>query len=260
MATGADELRRFLRFLLDLLEAGDPLGALEAIDSRGAAGDEQLVRRASAFRSMAWALLRRMQGRMDEASDLLDETTAQLPPMLRGTSPSGRPSAVVPREPSDPDGDAHLTWRLARLCHDQQIDLEGFRETLAPGRAAARAVLVEACIEYMRLIEFNRSACRPRNKQSRDPDETLPVEPTRKALCDRATALRRLGDPTALRVSQSVWRDVGGLEGLRAEALDVLAKRPEPARRCGREEAAGAAVRSGYEWAWAFARDGHVTG
>jgi hypothetical protein len=254
MPADAGELRRLMRSLLGMLEVEDWVAALESIGTHEAAGHEELVRRTSAARSLARAMLRRAQGRMDEARERLDDTTAQLPLTLRGTSCTGRAMAVLPVEPPDPSSDAYLSWRLARLCRREQIELDAFGVMFTQDRVSARTVLVEAFIEYMGLIEFNRFACRPMRERTSDRDDVVPVEPSRMALCGRATALRRLANPVGRGVSQSVWRDIGGLEGLRDEALDALATWPAPARWCGQEKAAGLVVRRGAKWAWKFAR------
>jgi hypothetical protein len=254
MPAGANELRQLILSLLAELEVDDWPGALELISVHQVAGHEDLVRGTSAIQSLGRAMLRRAQGRMEEARDLLDDTTAQLPRTMRGMSSTGRALAVLPVEAFEPDSDAHVSVRLARLCRREQIELEDFCERFAPGQVTAREVLVEALIEYMVLIEFNRFACRLRRKQPRDRDDALPVAPSRKALCDRATALRRLADPAGPGVSQSVWRDVGGLEGLRAEAFDALAKWPAAARWCGQEHAAGLLVRCSAVWVRKIAR------
>jgi hypothetical protein len=174
--------------------------------------------------------------------------------MFRRDDSTGTSMAVLPPEP--PTGmtvDVMLAWQIARLIWREQIELEDLRRMVAPGRVTPRDELVEACIQHLFWVEFDHFAFYRTGPGQRHWDDGTTVDRLRSVLCLRGSRLRQFADPTAGRLSQAVWQDIGGYRGLCAVAFDRLAYRPAPVPWCGVAGTAGLAVRRGRLRAWQHA-------
>lgn len=258
MCTGevGEQLRQTLRVILRALEVGDWDTALHAAPThpagRPVGGSAQLVHAATALRIIAHSMWRQVEGDVHGASDQLTQAVGYLPHEYgQGANPTL--AALRP----GPDGrtfTAEVAWRAARIIWREQYELAELLAEFAPGLMTPREELTAAYREHMFWVEFDPYTwTRPTNGSRRRARPPTP-DRSRKSLCLRATALRHYGDLTQCDVSQSVWRDVGALRGLYAEALDQLANRKAPASWCGQPDTRGLPVRRGRLRAWQYAR------
>jgi len=177
------------------------------------------------------------------------DATALLPPRLRrsisdGTlvqMPASGPAKAV--QPHWLRRAALVLWREQELIGDLRIRLDQF--------SRARDYLVEACIAFANEIDFSPFTWRAGVEDTR----FLPaVIPSRKDLCTRATRLRRLVSARAGDVTESVWKDIGGYRGLRAEAMARLAERSLVPWSAAVNRILLEPVRRGHLRAWEYAR------
>jgi hypothetical protein len=182
---------------------------------------------------LASAMEFRARGRLLEAWAACLVAAASLPPYLRHDSATGA-RARLTREPNTGDIDAYLFWWASRLVFREQHELADLRRRFAHDRAAPREELIEVYIEYVstgRVTDCSRSA-----------------------FLARATRLRHFAGSTRGDVSQSVWTDAGGADGLRALASRELAERPVPAPWYGRPGTEGLPVCLDRLRMWCLAR------
>jgi hypothetical protein len=198
---------------------------------------------------------RQAQGRLDDAWDRLGEAAAVLPEQLSRRDPStGTPHAVlVPGVPGDSPVDETLAWGVARLVWREQFELEDLRCRVAPGRVMPRDELIEACIQHQFWVEFDHFAFYRAVPGGLSWDDGTTVDRLRSVLCLRGTRLRQFAEPTAGRLSQAVWQDIGGYRGLCAVAWDRLGAETAPVPWCGVAGTPGLAVRRGRLRAWQHA-------
>ena len=116
---------------------------------------------------------------------------------------------------------------------------------VAVGRVTPRDELVEACREHLCWVEFDHCAFYRVLPGRRHWDDGTTVDRLRSVLCLRGSRLRQFADPTAGRLSQAVWQDIGGYRCLCAAAFDRLAGWPAPASWSGVPGTSGLATRRG---------------
>lgn len=256
MCTGdvADHLRPTLQVLLRALEVGDWPTVLRPDPSHPAArpvgGPAQLVQVALALRDIARSMESQADGDVYGASKQLAVALGKLPVDYgQTTDPT---AATPPTRPHDSTFIASVTWRAVTIIWREQYELADLHTSFTPDLITPRGELVAACIEHMFWVEFDPYQWR--RKRSRTPERAQARERTRRALCLRATRLRHFANATACDLSQSVWRDVGALPGLYAEALTQLAEQQAPAPWCGRKDTRRIPVRRGRLRAWQYAR------
>jgi hypothetical protein len=258
MCPGArEELRRLIRTALDALESGDWRSVLDppGLATRNVAGPAELVRAGLGSEMAARAMQLMAQGFVSEGLVQVRKAATQLPRHLRRTTGMpGQAVAELAREPRDRASDEHLVWRMALLLWREHYELVDLQRRLDHGRLTPREELVEAYIEFLCRVEFDPRAWYRRRRGAVRWNDGTTVECTRTVMLARATELRRFVDPRAGDLSQSVWRDVGSLRGLRAEALGVLAQRATAAPWWGIEGTAGLEVSRGRLRAWEYAR------
>ena len=161
---------------------------------------------------VAIAMDHRAHGRLVEAWSTCRVAARSLPPSLYHDTPLGALARLAPAPPAG-DVDAHLACWSARLVFREQYELTDLHRRFVLDRAAARDELIEVYIEYLCTGKV--------------------TDTSRKAFLARATRLRQFAGSTQGDVSQSVWTDVGGLDGLHAKAVRRLGGRRAPAPWCG---------------------------
>jgi hypothetical protein len=253
-----DDMPATLRIAVGLLDRGDWRAVLRppGFGGRAIAGSGDLVRLAVALHVVARSMQRQAQGRLDDAWDRLGEASALLSAQLsrRDASTGSTLAALAPKPPNDPPADVILAWRTARLVWREQVELEDLRCRVAPGRVTPRDELIEACIQHLFWVEFDPFTFYRAAPGRPLWDDGTTVDRLRSVLCVRGSRLRQFANPTAGRLSQAVWQDIGGYRGLCAVAFDRLAVRPAPAPWCGVAGTSGLTVRRGRLRAWQHAR------
>ena len=156
-------------------------------------------------------------GDVREAWRLLDTAARMLPRGLTRSSPDdGGRLAVLPPPPRT-DADLQLTtWRVTRVVWREQEELADLRRrvTLAD---TAHDLLIEACVEHLRWVEFD-----PWTVRVAPAGERVDVEGSRANLYRRAAGLRAFTSPRTKDLSVSAWRDVGGYRCLCGAALQKI--------------------------------------
>ena len=253
----SDEVRSTLRIAVDLLERGDWRAVLRpsGFGGRGVAGPRHLVGQAVALRLIGRSMQLQAQGRLYDAWQRLGEGAAVLPGQLvRRDGSTGVALAVLTPEPSDdPFRDGTLARRVGRLVWREQFELEDLRRSFAVGRTRPRDELIEACVQHLLWVEFDHCAFYRTAPGEPYWDDGTTVDRARSLLCLRGTRLRQFADPTAGRLSQAVWQDIGGYRGLCAAAFDRLAEQTAPVPWCGLPGTSGLTIRRGRLRAWQHA-------
>jgi len=230
-----DELRAALFSMVAVLNVGRPgdvLGETGLVATAPGGGPEHLVRLLVTLEHVATAMQLRDEGLLTESWADGRVAARSLPPNLRGVTPKGVLAQLTPPPPVH-DVDAHLAWWSSRLVYRHQYELDDLRRRFVHDRATPRDELIEADIEYV-VATGGAPAMRGPHLV-------------------RATRLRQFAGSTRGDVSQSVWTDAGGAEGLRALALRELAERP-PAPWYGRPGTADLPICANRQRTWCLAR------
>ena len=240
-----DDLRTTLRREVLLLERGDWRAVLRspAVGGHAVAGSRSVVVCAVVLRLVARSMQLQAQGRLADAWDRLDGSTGvALAVLASDDTPDDTPEDGAPAVPV-----ARLVWR-------EQFELQDLRGGFAAGRVKPRDELIEACIQHLFWVDFDPYAFYRTLPGEPHWDDGTTVDRLRSVLCLRGSRLRRFADPTAGRLSQAVWQDIGGYRGLCAAALDRLSDRPVPVAWCGLPGTSRLVVRRGRLRAWQHAR------
>jgi hypothetical protein len=220
---------------LDALKRGDWRTAVIRLHSDGSSQQKLAAAANLLARSMFWQAM----GDVEAAWAHLDDVARMLPPTLTRYD-QAEPTCLVkpPWAGSTGPGSNPPMWMVCLLTWREQTELISLRERFRrPGRSP-RDELIDACIEYLIWVEFDPATWQaPRNDTGlRDLGLIVPptfATPRRMDLCDRASALRKLAVPTLGDLSESVWKDIGGYRGLKAQALRRMADRPLTAWKHG---------------------------
>jgi hypothetical protein len=243
------------------------VGGLVAADFRRFAADDDrfvaaarepgFVRLMRLFVTTAGGQMCLARGELREAVRFFHVAASMLPPLLQRPlgddelrraalppPPSGRRVRLTEEEACI--GTARVLWR-------EWFELDDLRARVAG--MSAQEILLEACIEQLtwtlcdphhhaRLVSGRLEASGGTSSR-RD----------RTSMCERATRLRQFARPEAGTISPSVWRAVGGEDGLVAAALDLLGSRPAsvPWWDASRQHILPP-VRPGRRLAWEFAQ------
>jgi hypothetical protein len=252
-----DDVLAVLRIAVGLLERGDWRAVLRPPGFGGCviAGPRHHVRLAVALHLVARSMQLQAQGSVDDAWGQLGDAAAVLPGQLfrRDASTGIALAVLVSKPPIDMSGGVSFAWRIARLVWREQVELEDLRCRVAPGRVTPRDELIEACIQHLFWVEFDPFTFYRAPPGRMLWDDGTTVDRLRSVLCGRGSRLRQFADPTAGRLSQAVWQDIGGYRGLCAAAFDRLAVQSAPARWCGTAGSSGLTIRRGRLRAWQHA-------
>jgi hypothetical protein len=192
------------------------------------AGLSDIPRFVILIRQLAASMEAQALGRLDQAWLLLQDTARLLPQQLTyvdartGERRAARTSTPGPELPA-------LIARVATVGWREQTELAELRDRLAPRRARARDVLIEAAVQFLIWVEFDHAAFYP---LTADPDlvhhDHTTVDRDRRTLLYRATLLRQFADPHAGDITPPVWQDIGKWRGLRAAANHSLGRHEQP--------------------------------
>jgi hypothetical protein len=252
-----EDVRSALVVAVRRLERGDWRAVLRASELGGppVGGRRRHVDCEVAVELSARSMQQQARGYLSDAWHHLDRAASGLPASwVRRDRLTGTALAVLPPQPVDLSADAAAGWYIARLVWREQFELENLRRRVAAGRVRPRDELIEACIQHLFWVEFDHCAFY-RSEPGQPPwEDGTTVDRLRSVLCLRASRLRQFAEPTAGRLSQAVWQDVGGYRGLCALAFDRLGEQPTPVPWCGVEGTSGLMVRRGRLRAWQHAR------
>lgn len=200
-------------------------------------------------RMVAASMAQNVAGRPADAQSLLSEAATMLPPRLTRNDGCARTALLTPPPTSDSEI-AWCIWILGCVIWREQQELADLRHRFQPGRTTPRDELVDAFMEYLRWVE-----CDPwRLRNPRGVRKAAVLGAHRRALCRRASNLRKFAVPTAGDVDPAVWTRAGRDDGVRALALRRLAAGPLTPWAAKGRLAAKVEVRRGRMRAWARAR------
>ena len=198
-----------------------------------ASREPHLVDCAEALRLVARSQQLQAQGRVQDAWDGLSDAAALLPErFVRLELPTNTVFALLPLEPPHTARpDVRLVVGVARLVWRDQTAMQDLKDAFDPDQEKkARDELIEAIIHYLTWVESDPAVGEPPPPGALPWNDGVTVGRARESLLDRATEIRRFGNPgDRVRVSQAPWQDNGGFLGLYVVARDRLAQRPEPA-------------------------------
>jgi hypothetical protein len=196
-------------------------------------------------------------GEVLRAAHSFHEAASMLPRRLhRPVSADGfrRAPLLAPLDSSQSNRmDELVCVEVSRVLWREQSDVDHLRDQAA--EMTPRDALIAACAELLSWTFFDPHHVADLAERSAGSNGS-PIERTREAMCVRATWLRQLGQPRTGTVSPSVWRAVGGYDGLVAKALDRLGDLRVPSAWWDSERADELPpVRPGRLLVWNLARD-----
>jgi hypothetical protein len=202
------------------LETGDWRTALELA--------RRLDRMGPAVRSLALSMRDRTYGLVAESWDALAEAAARHP----HNQWSGRPTAGPDDQPAlpwpaVPDNDV---WsRFALIGQREELQARHQRQRVIDAVYPKRACLIEACVDHLTWVFFDRFTWRAEQVNEWCPANDRVTrgrlgEMGREYFLRRANELYHWVHPIRGSLSRKVWDELGGLRGLHGAALAALAE------------------------------------